>query len=181
MEKQVTINGLRFVPFINRDEIRQQVNRVAEEVRQDFEGKDPVFLCVLTGAFMFGSDLIREIGINDARINFIRYSSYHGTQSTGEVKQLMGLTEDIAGKDVLVIEDIVDTGLTAMKMMDDLKKYNPASIRFATLMYKPESSKTGFVPDYSAFKIGPKFIIGYGLDLDGKARNLADIYVIKED
>lgn len=175
------MDGLTFVPYIKREEIDKQVKRVASELREDLKGKKPLFLCVLNGAFVFAADLIREVGINDSRINFVRYASYEGTTSTGKVKEVMGFTEDIEGMDVVIIEDIVDTGLTASMMVADLKKRNPRSIRFATLLHKPESSKTGFKPDYVAFSIPPKFIIGYGLDLDGKVRNLKDIYVIKED
>lgn len=181
MENKVTVDGLTFVPYIKREEIDKQVKRVASELREDLKGKKPLFLCVLNGAFVFAADLIREVGINDSRINFVKYASYEGTTSTGKVKEVMGLTEDIEGMDVVIIEDIVDTGLTASMMVADLKKRNPRSIRFATLLHKPESSKTGFKPDYVAFSIPPKFIIGYGLDLDGKVRNLKDIYVIKED
>ncbi len=181
MENKVTVDGLTFVPYIKREEIDKQVKRVASELREDLKGKKPLFLCVLNGAFVFAADLIREVGINDSRINFVRYASYEGTTSTGKVKEVMGFTEDIEGMDVVIIEDIVDTGLTASMMVADLKKRNPRSIRFATLLHKPESSKTGFKPDYVAFSIPPKFIIGYGLDLDGKVRNLKDIYVIKED
>ncbi|MCM1370003.1 MAG: hypoxanthine phosphoribosyltransferase [Candidatus Amulumruptor caecigallinarius] len=181
MENSITVDGLTFIPYLTRDEIQTQVKRVADELRSDLKGKNPLFLCVLNGAFMFAADLIREVGINEAHINFVRYSSYEGTSSTGKVKELMGLNEDIEGLDVVIIEDIVDTGLTASMMVADLKKRNPRSIRFATLLHKPESSKTGFKPDYVAFAIPPKFIIGYGLDLDGKVRNLKDIYVIKED
>lgn len=181
MDNQITVDGLTFVPYIHREEIQRQTRRVAEEIRRDLEGAKPVFLCVLNGAFIFAADLIRETGINDCKINFVRYSSYQGTASTGKVKEIMGLTEDLEGKDVVIIEDIVDTGLTAVKMMEDLKKKNPRSLRFATLLHKPESSRTGFTPDYVAFSIPPKFIIGYGLDLDGKVRNLPDIYVIKEE
>lgn len=181
MKDTVTVNGLVFEPYLTRDMIAREVSRVASELRRDLEGKKPMFLCVLNGAFMFAADLIREIGCNDAHINFVRYSSYNGTQSTGNVKELMGLRENIEGLDVVIIEDIVDTGLTAVKMIEDLKKKNPASVRFVTLLHKPESSKTGFTPDYAAFTIPPKFIIGYGLDLDGKVRNLPDIYMIREE
>ena len=171
MENLITVDGLTFEPYITRDEIQKQVKRVAEEIKSDMKGRAPLFVCVLNGAFMFAADLIRECGINDSHIAFVRY----------KVKEVMGLTEDIEGRDVVIIEDIVDTGLTASMMVADFRKRNPRSIRFATLLHKPDSSKTGFQPDYVAFSIEPKFIIGYGLDLDGKVRNLKDIYVIKED
>lgn len=181
IEERVTVDGLTFVPYLTRDKIAEQVKRIAMELRADLKGKNPIFLCVLNGAFMFAADLIREVGINDAKINFVKYTSYEGTSSTGKIKEIMGLTEDVEGMDVVIVEDIVDTGLTASMMVSDLKKRNPRSIRFVTLLHKPESSKTGFEPDYVAFAIPPKFIIGYGLDLDGKVRNLKDIYVIEEE
>lgn len=179
-EKQIIVDGLTFVPYLTAEEISQQVKRVASEIARDYDGKKPHFLCVLTGAFMFASDLLRAVGLNESKISFIRYKSYEGTSTTGCVKQLIGLPDGIEGEDVVIIEDIVDTGLTAVRMIEDLKEKNPASVKFATLLYKPESSQTGFKPDYVAFDIPPKFIIGYGLDLDGKARNIPDIYVIKE-
>ena len=181
MDNKVSVDGLTFVPYLTSAEIDREVKRVASELREDLKGKNPLFLCVLNGAFIFAADLFREVGLNNARINFVKYSSYEGTSSTGNVKEIMGLTEDIEGMDVVIVEDIVDTGLTASMMVSDLKKRNPRSIRFVTLLHKPESSKTGFVPDYVAFSIPPKFIIGYGLDLDGKVRNLKDIYVIDEE
>lgn len=177
MDDLVKIDGLSFKPYLKEPEIQREVKRVAAELRRDLEGKNPLFICVLNGAFIFAADLIRETGINDATVSFVRYKSYEGTSTTGTVKQIVGLNEDIEGKDVVIIEDIVDTGITANLMVKDLKSRNPASVRFVTLLHKPESSRTGFQPDYVAFSIPSKFIIGYGLDLDGKARNLKDIYM----
>lgn len=181
MENEIVVKGHTFVPYLTQDRIAAEVRRVAGEIRRDLKSDNPLFLCVLTGAFVFAADLVREIGVNGAEIAFVRYSSYAGTSSTGDVKQLMGLKEDIEGREVVIIEDIVDTGLTATMMVEDLRRRNPSSVRFATLLHKPESSKTGFRPDYMAFEIPPKFIIGYGLDIDGSGRNLKDIYVISQE
>ncbi len=180
MEEKVIVDGLTFIPYISRDEIKARVEEIAARLRHDLEGKNPLFLCVLNGAFIFAADLIREVGINSAPVAFVRYKSYEGFTTSGQVRNIVGLTENLDGRDVVIIEDIVDTGLTAVEMVKDLKKLNPRSIRFVTLLHKPESSKTGFQPDYVAFTIPPKFIIGYGLDLDGKVRNLKDIYVVKD-
>lgn len=181
MENSITVNGLSFTPYLSREEIARQVARVGAEIHRDMDGKRPIFLCVLNGAFIFAADLIREAGITDSSIAFVRYASYEGTSSTGTVKQLIGVGDEVEGRNIVIIEDIVDTGLTAQRMIEDLKKKNPASIKFAALLHKPESSKTGFTPDYVAFSIPPKFIVGYGLDLDGSARNLPDIYVHEEE
>ena len=181
MENKLKVDGLTFVPYITREEIQKEVKRVASELRRDLAGSEPVFLCVLNGAFIFAADLFRELEMNDAKINFVRYSSYSGTNSTGKIREIIGLPDNLENKDIVIIEDIVDTGLTASRMVADLQKHNPRTVKFVTLLHKPESSTTGFKPDYVAFSIPPKFIIGYGLDLDGKVRNLRDIYVNTEE
>lgn len=180
--ESITIKGLTFVPYLTEETIAKQVKRVASEIRRDYENSEaPLFVCVLTGAFVFAADLFRECGLHESEITFMRFKSYDGMNSTGVVNEVMGLKENITGRHIIIVEDIVDTGVTAKKMIDELKKKNPASIKFATLLYKPESIITDAYPDYVGFEIPSKFIIGYGLDLDGAARDLRDIFVLKSD
>lgn len=175
----VTYQGMEFVPYLTRDQIAQQVQRVANEICRDCPSENPLFLCVLNGAFMFAADLFRACQLAHAEITFIRFKSYEGTSSTGKVREIMGLSEDIEGRDVIIIEDIVDTGVTAFQLRQMLQEHKPNSIKMATLLFKPGSLKLGNPPEYVGFEIPSKFIIGYGLDLDGEARNLSDIYVVK--
>lgn len=175
----VTYQGLEFVPYLTRDQIAQQVQRVANEICRDCPSENPLFLCVLNGAFMFAADLFRACQLAHAEITFIRFKSYEGTSSTGKVREIMGLSEDIEGRDVIIIEDIVDTGVTAFQLRQMLQEHKPNSVKMATLLFKPGSLKLGNPPEYVGFEIPSKFIIGYGLDLDGEARNLSDIYVVK--
>ena len=175
--KQVTYNGLTFEPYITRERIQARIEELAREITAEFAGKKPLFLCVLNGAAPFASELFLNVE-TDAEITFIRLKSYEGTSSTGTVKEVMGLTEDIAGRPVIVVEDIVDTGNTIRRLVDDLEARNPAQVKIATLLFKPESLRCDVTPDYVGFEIPPNFIIGYGLDLDGLARNLKDIYVL---
>lgn len=177
--KQVTYNGLTFEPYIERETIQARIKELAKIITEEYRGKKPLFVCVLNGAFSFASELFLNVD-TDAEITFIRLKSYEGTSSSGVVKEVMGLTEDISGRPVIVVEDIVDTGNTIHRLVNDLKAKNPASVKIATLLFKPESLTCDVNPDYVGFAIPPKFIIGFGLDLDGLARNLQDIYVLKE-
>ena len=180
--KQVSYEGLTFEPYITRQSIDARVKELGKDIVRDCADKSPLFLCVLNGAFPFASDLFRACESIDAEIAFIRLKSYEGTGSTGTVKEVMGLSEDIEGRTVIIVEDIVDTGHTIANLINTLKDKKPAEIKVATLLFKPEALVEPSVhPDYVGFSIPKKFIIGFGLDLNGKARNLNDIYILKED
>lgn len=179
--QDVNFQGMTFETYLTREQIAQQVKRVAEQIVADATSDNPIFICVLSGAFMFAADLFRECRLANAEICFIRFKSYEGITSTGHVEEIMGLHENITGRDVIIIEDIVDTGVTAYQLRQKLQKLNPKSIRMATLLFKPESLKIGEPPEYFGFEIPSKFIIGYGLDIDGCARNLSEIYVLKKN
>lgn len=174
-----TYQGLKFRPFIECETIRARVEELGAKITEDFKGRNPLLICVLNGAAPFAIDLFRAID-TDAEITFVRLKSYDGMGSTGNVKQVMGLTEDLAGRDVIIVEDIIDTGNTMTKLVADLKAMNPASVSIATLLFKPEALQVKVDPQYVGFSIPKKFIIGYGLDIDGQARNLNDIYVLAE-
>lgn len=174
---RVTYNGLTFKPYITNDRITARINEIGRQITEEFKDRNPLLICVLNGAFPFAADLFRQIE-TDAEITFVRFKSYEGTSTTGQVKQLMGLSEDIEGRPVIVVEDIVDTGHTIDQLLKVLGQKKPSDLRVATLLFKPESLKCDLKPDYVGFSIGPEFIIGFGLDLDGKARNLRDIYVL---
>ena len=172
---------MTFHLYISKYEIAARVEEIGQQIMLNFAYKMPLFVCVLNGAFPFASDLFRAVEGLDAEISFIRLKSYEGTESTGAVKEVLGLSDNIEGRTVIVIEDIVDTGNTIYRLVEDLKKKNPADVKVATLLFKPDALVRPVKPDYVGFSIPTKFIIGYGLDLNGKARNHNDIYILKED
>lgn len=176
----MTYKGLTFEPYLESEKIRSRVKELGAQITKDCRGKRPLLLCVLNGAFAFASDLFRSVDLPDAEISFIRLKSYEGTSSSGVVKEIMGLSEDIAGRTVIVVEDIVDTGKTIYRLVNDLKAKDPAEVKIATLLFKPESLQAPVNPEYVGFNIPSDFIIGYGLDLDGLARNLPDIWVLSK-
>ena len=173
--KQVKIEDKTFGIYIQDHDIQQAIQTIANEMNVLYADKKPIFISVLNGAFMFTADLLKKIEV-PCELSFIKLSSYSGTTSTGTVKEIVGLQEEIAGRDVIVIEDIIDTGITMQKIISQLELKNPASIRIATLLLKPESVKVPINPDFVCFSIPDKFVVGYGLDLNGIGRNLPDIY-----
>ena len=173
----IKVKDLDFTVSIPREEIQKRVAELARQNSKDMEGKNPLFVAVLNGSFVFAADLIRGVD-TPCEITFIRLASYVGTESSGNVQELMGLKEDISGRSVVVIEDIIDSGLTMKGLIDSLKKQNPAEIRIASLLVKPGNMKVELDIPYCCFRIPNDFIVGYGLDYDGLGRNLADIYTV---
>lgn len=173
----IRVHDKEFAPSIPAEEIMQQVRRVAEEINKDYEGQEPLFLVVLNGAFVFAADLMREISV-PAEVSFVKLASYEGTSSTGTVREVIGLNTDITGRPIIIVEDIVESGITMAHMIETLKKQNPKSIDICTLLVKPEKLEVKLDIRYVAMEIPNDFILGYGLDYDGLGRGLKDIYTI---
>lgn len=166
-----------FTISIPAAEIQKQIRRVAAEINKDMAGREPLFLPVLNGAFIFAADLLREVTI-PCEVSFIKLASYQGTHSTGEIHEIMGLANDITGRDIIIVEDIIDSGLTMAHMIETLEKHNPASIKVCTLLVKPDALKVQIPIHYRCMDIPNDFILGYGLDYDGFGRNTKDIYTV---
>lgn len=169
------IRNLEFIPFISEEEVLQKVQSLAEQISHDYRTKTPVLLPVLNGSFMFAADLIKKITI-PCRVSFVKVSSYSGTNSTGQLKTLVGLDESLFQQNVIIVEDIVDTGLTLQKIADELIALGTKSVEVVTLLRKTVAREKGVNVKYIGFDIGHEFVLGYGLDYDGLGRNSKDIY-----
>ena len=177
MMKKVTIKDKTFGVSMPEAQIKERVKELAQQISKDMEGKTPLFLAVLNGAFIFAADLMREMTI-PCEISFVKLASYQGTTSTGKIKEVLGINENLAGRTVIILEDIVETGLTIKQMIESLGTRNPASVHVCTLFFKPERLKEDLKLDYVAFEIPNDFILGYGLDYDQQGRGLKDLYTL---
>jgi hypoxanthine phosphoribosyltransferase len=167
-----------FEPYIPHNDLQEKIATVAAEINRDYEGMEVHFVSILNGAFIYSADLIKNITV-PCYIHFLKVRSYEGTQSTGAVSSIIGLTESLEDKHVIVLEDIVDTGATMQHVYREVEKMKPASVKVASLLLKPEVYKGNIKIDYLCFSIPNKFVVGYGLDYDGLGRNLKDIYQLK--
>lgn len=179
MADKILLHDKRFRVMISAEEIDKAVTHIAEQLNERYVGRTPVFLGVLSGSFLFLSDLVRKTTFN-SQLAFVKISSYQGTESTGKVKQQLGVNFDIEGRDIIIVEDIIETGHSMNYLLDHLRAKNPASISICTLFFKPEKFLYEYEVDYVALSIGNEFIVGYGLDYNQLGRNLKDIYVIDE-
>jgi len=175
--KETVILDKKFREMIPGDLISKRIDELAEEINLDFKDKEVVFLGILNGAFLFAAELFKRINLK-ARISFVKLASYEGTRTSGSVKELIGWNEDIKNKNIIVIEDIVDTGHTLERICGELSIRKVAGFKIATLLFKPASYKKKIPIDYIGFEIPSDFVIGFGLDFDGYGRNLPSVYTL---
>jgi hypoxanthine phosphoribosyltransferase len=175
----IQIKDKKFAVSISSAEIEKQVVRVANEINRDLAGKNPIFLSVLNGSFMFTADLMKHVNI-PCEISFVKLASYQGVASTGVIKEVIGVNEDLTDRTIVIVEDIVDTGLTMQRLIETLGTRSPKEIRIASLLVKPGKLKVDLDIKYVAFNIPNDFIVGYGLDYDGYGRNYPEIYTVVE-
>jgi hypoxanthine phosphoribosyltransferase len=172
---EIKLLDREFSVYLTEDEIQGRVTALAEKINEDLKGEDVLFFGILNGVFLFAADLFRQITL-ECQVSFIKLASYDGTSSTGKIKELIGWNEDITGKTVVVIEDIVDTGATLERVIGELKLRKAAEVKICTLLFKPEAYTKDIPIDYIGFEIPNNFVVGYGLDYDGYGRNLKAIY-----
>lgn len=175
----MVVKDKEFQEYISSEQITQKIKELAGQINADYKDKKPLFIAILNGSFMFAADLFKEVEI-PCEISFVKVASYEEMESTGNVKQLIGLNENIFNKDVIIIEDIIDTGRTISKILEEFRSLGASSVEVVTLLRKPEANKSGEPLRYIGFDIPEKFVVGYGLDYDGLGRNLKDIYQLKE-
>jgi hypoxanthine phosphoribosyltransferase len=176
MEK-VKILDKYFEKSISYEKIQEAISKVAEQMNNDLKNKDVLFLGILNGSFLFAADLIKQINF-DCQVTFVKLASYEGTTTSGKVKRLIGINENIENKTVVILEDIVDTGITMDYILKQLKGYEPKEILIATMLFKPDAFQKNYKIDYIALNIPNDFIVGYGLDYEGYGRNLKNIYTL---
>jgi hypoxanthine phosphoribosyltransferase len=175
----IRVHDKQFQPYLSAAEITGRIKALAQQLDKDYAGKKPLFIAILNGSFIFAADLFKEITI-EAEICFIKLASYKGTKSSGQVITAIGLDTDLFGRDVVIIEDIVDTGKTLSEFLPQLHHQQPASMKIVALLHKPEATVFPIPIDYLGFSIPNKFVVGYGLDYDGLGRNIREIYKLKE-
>lgn len=173
------IREKEFITYLSEDTIQQKIQKLAEQINKDYIDRNPLFIAVLNGAFMFAADLFKNLD-GAAEISFIKVASYEQFSSTGNVTNLIGLTEPLHNRHVIILEDIIDTGLTMEKILDLISDLSPASIEIVTLLQKPEALKAELNIKYCGFEIPNKFVVGYGLDYDGLGRNFKEILQLKD-
>lgn len=173
--ENITVKDKEFEIYITSDKIQEAVGHLAEKINEDLKGENPLFISVLNGSFIFAADLLKKIKI-DCGISFIKLASYQGTSSTGDVRTLVGLDEDVKDRSVIIVEDIVDTGNTIVNLVEQLTSMGPKQIKIATLLFKPDSYDKDITIDYKALEVPNDFLVGYGLDYDGLGRNHEHIY-----
>jgi hypoxanthine phosphoribosyltransferase len=175
----IRVHDKTFEPYLTAEQISTRISEIARKLEEDYRGKRPLFIAILNGSFIFASDLFKALSI-EAEICFIKLASYKGTRSTGHVITAIGLDIDLYGRDVIIIEDIVDTGKTLNQFLPQLRHQQPASLRIVALLHKPEATEFPLTIDYLGFSIPNKFVVGYGLDYDGLGRNIPEIYRLAE-
>lgn len=175
----IKVHDKEFVTYLPAETIAKEIGRLAEEINKDYKNKTPIFIAILNGAFVFAADLFKQINI-PAEISFIKLASYKGVKSSGKVITAIGLDADLYNRDIIIVEDIVDTGKTLHQFLPQLEHFHPSSIRIAALLHKPEAMVHPIQIDYLGFTIPNKFVVGYGLDYDGLGRNINEIYQIKD-
>jgi len=178
--ERIRVHDKVFEKYLSEKQILASIDVIAEAINSDYADKNPIFLSILNGSFMFTSDLLKRI-TRPSELTFLKLASYQGTSSTGKVKVLVGLNESLVNRDVIILEDIVDSGHTMVKLIEQVQSHNPASIKVATFLFKPDACKIDVPLDYVGMRIPNDFIVGYGLDYDGLGRNFPDIYSLVEE